>query len=125
MRAFLFALLISCGILAVVLSAVRRRAIRDQMAVLWIAIGVAMVALSFTVPFNLLDRIAHAVGVHYGSDLILLAAIVFLVLLVFQLSVMVAKLAARTTRLSQELGLLRHQVAATERDAPRTGSSPA
>ncbi|MGH9093567.1 MAG: DUF2304 domain-containing protein, partial [Acidimicrobiales bacterium] len=107
MRAFVLSLAISLGFLAVIVTAIHRRALRDQMALLWLAVSTAMLVLSLTLPFHLLDRLAHVVGVAYGSDLVLVAAVIFLVLLVLQLSVAVARLSARTTRLAQDIGILR------------------
>ncbi len=106
MRPFALGLGVSVAFLLVILVAIRRRALRDQMAVLWLAVSVAMLAMGVALPFHLLDHIARAVGVRYGSDLLFGAAVVFLVLLVLQLSVAVARLHARTTRLAQELGIL-------------------
>ena len=103
------ALGISVGVafLVLIVVAIRRRALRDQMAVLWLSVSVVMLALGLSLRTHLLDHLAHAVGVAYGSDLVFGAAVVFLVLLVLQLSVAVARLQARTTRLAQEVGLLR------------------
>ncbi|MGH9061732.1 MAG: DUF2304 domain-containing protein [Acidimicrobiales bacterium] len=115
MKAFILALCIGLGFVVVIVGAIRRRALRDQMALLWLVVSVVMLTLSLTVPFHLLDHVAHLVGVAYGSDLLLLAAVVFLVLLVFQLSIAVARLSARTTRLTQDLGLLRLEQAEAER----------
>lgn len=129
MRAFVLSLAISLGFLAVIVVAIRRRALRDQMALLWLAVSTIMLALSLTLPFHLLDRLAHLVGVAYGSDLVLVAAVIFLVLLVLQLSVAVARLSARTTRLAQDVGMLRLERAEAERrsgggDAPATPTVP-
>ena len=102
------ALGISVGVafLVLIVVAIRRRALRDQMAVLWLTVSIVMLVLGLSLPTHLLDHLAHAVGVAYGSDLVFGAAVVFLVVLVLQLSVAVARLYARTTRLAQEVGLL-------------------
>ena len=103
-------MVISLGFLALIISAIRRRALRDEMTVLWIAVAVAILILSLTLPAHVLDHVAHALGVAYGSDLVLVAAVVFLVILVFQLSISVGRLWLRTTRLTQDLALLREEL---------------
>ena len=110
MKAFPLAMCISLGFLALIINAIRRRALRDEMTVLWVAVGIAILILSVTLPAHLLDHVAHALGVAYGSDLVLVAAVVFLVILVFQLSISVGRLWLRTTRLAQDLALLSEEV---------------
>jgi hypothetical protein len=110
MKAFPLAMCISLGFLGLIINAIRRRALRDEMTVLWIAVGIAILVLSLTLPAHVLDHVAHALGVAYGSDLVLVAAVVFLVILVFQLSISVGRLWHRTTRLTQDLALLRDEV---------------
>jgi hypothetical protein len=65
-----------------------------------------MVLLSATLPLHVLDRVSHFVGIAYPPDLILLVAVLFLVALVFQLSLALARLSAKQTVLVQEIGLL-------------------
>lgn len=107
MRAFGLLLFISLGFLALTLVSMRRRVLREHTAVLWVLVALAMIGLTCTLPFDLLDHLAHSLGIVYGSDLVFLLAIVFLMVLVFQLSLVVAKLTVRTTRLAQEIGLLK------------------
>ena len=45
-----------------------------------------LVFLSATLPLHILDHVAHFVGIAYPPDLILLIGVLFLVALVFQLS---------------------------------------
>ncbi len=107
MRAFILAMAISLGFLILSITAIRKRRLRDQAAVLWLAVSVAMVLFSLALPFSLLDRVSHAVGIAYGSDLLLLLAVIFLVVLVFNLSVSLAALKQTQTALVQEIALMR------------------
>ncbi len=126
MKGFALSLCVSVGFFALTLVTVRRKVLRDQMAVLWLGVSGLMLLLSFTLPFHLLDHAAHVVGVAYGSDLILLAAVLFLVVLVFQLSIAVARLSATSTRLAQEIALLhvRAEPDRADRTDPTTASAP-
>lgn len=106
MRAFVLSLVVSLGFLGVSVGAVRRRALREQAAVLWLGVSLAMVLLSATLPAHLLDRVAHLVGIAYPPDLVLLLAVLFLVVLVFHLSLSLARLNQKHTVLVQEFGIL-------------------
>jgi hypothetical protein len=107
LRPFWLALAFSCGFLAAAFEAARRRLLKEPYAVLWIGVGLAMLALSLSLPLRLLDRVAHALGVIYGPNLLFVAALLFSFVLQFHLTVVVGRLAERTTRLAQELTLLR------------------
>jgi hypothetical protein len=107
MKSFAVAMIISLGFLTLSVVAIRRKRLRDQAAVLWIAVSLFMVLCSLAVPFHLLDRVSHGIGIAYGSDLLLLLAVIFLVVLVFNLSVNLAAVKASQTRLVQEVALLR------------------
>ena len=107
MKAFVLAMVISVGFLSLSILAIRKRRLRDQAALLWIGVSLVMVCLSLALPFTVLTSVSHSVGIAYPSDLILVLAVVFLVGLVFQLSLHVAALKANQTVLVQEVALLR------------------
>jgi hypothetical protein len=106
-KAFILAMAISLGFLILLVTAIRRRRLRDQAAVLWLAVSVIMVLCSLALPFSVLDRVAHLVGIAYGSDLLLLLAVIFLVVLVFNLSLNLAAVKETQTVLVQEIALMR------------------
>ena len=110
MKAFPLAMCISVAFFLLIINAIRRRAIRDEMTVLWVSVALAILVLSLTLPAHVLDHVAHALGIAYGSDLVFVAAVVFLVILVFQLSITVGRLWLRTTRLAQDIAMLRYDL---------------
>ncbi len=89
----------------VILELVRRRRLHEKYALLWLSVGVFGIVLSLG--RSLVDKFARAVGVSYGPTVIFLAAILFLLFVCIQLSLEVSRLRDRTTRLAQEVGLLR------------------
>ena len=107
MRLTILSLIVSFGFLAMTVRAIRRRNLGEQAAMIWLGVSICMVLLSATLPTHLLDRAAHLVGVAYPPELVLLLAALFLVVLVFHLSLVQAKLQSSVNRLTQELGLLR------------------
>ncbi len=106
MRFTILSLVVSIGFLTMTVRAIRRRDLGEQAAMLWLSVSILMVVLSATLPTHLLDHAAHLVGVAYPPELLLLLAALFLVVLVFHLSLVQAKLQASVTRLTQELSLL-------------------
>jgi hypothetical protein len=122
MKSFIVAMVISLGFLTLSVVAIRRKQLRDQAAVLWIAVSLFMVLCSICIPFHLLDRISHRIGIAYGSDLLLVLAVIFLVVLVFNLSVNLAAVKASQTRLVQEVALLRAGPPTEDGLAPRDES---
>jgi hypothetical protein len=105
-RFTILSLVLSVGFLAMTVRAIRKRILSEQVAMLWLGVSVFMVLMSATLPTHLLDRVARLVGVAYPPELVLMMAALFLVVLVFHLSLVQAKLQARVNRLTQELGLI-------------------
>lgn len=121
MKTTILSLVISLGFLLTSIRAMRRNHLREQVALLWLMVSIVMVFFSATFPFHVVDSLARLVGIAYPPALILLLAVVFLIVLVFQLSLSLSTLAAKQTRLVQELALL-----ASERtDSARGGDTGA
>lgn len=106
MRAFVLALVLSMSFVLMTIAAIRRSKLREQASLLWLTVSMVMVVLSATLPAHLIDHVAKLVGIAYAPDLLLLLAVLFLFVLVFQLSLSVVRLRESQTVLVQELGLL-------------------
>lgn len=106
MRSTVLSLVVSVGFLVVSTLAIRRQHLREQAAILWLAVSLVMVLVSATLPLHLLDHFASVVGIAYPPDLILLLAVLFLVVLVFHQSLAIARLNERHKSLVQEIGIL-------------------
>jgi hypothetical protein len=105
-KAIVLSMVLSVGFLAVSVVAMRRQQLREQAALLWLLVSFVMVFVSATLPIHLLDRVSHLVGIAYPPDLVLLLAVLFLMVLVFHLSLSLARLSAKQTALVQEIGLM-------------------
>jgi hypothetical protein len=114
MIATIFALAISFGFLAILVRAMRRQELREQAALFWVAIALAMIFISATLPLHLLTQAARLLGIVYPPDLLLLLAAVVLMVLVLHLSVAVVRLSDRQAKLVQQLGLLTANCPAAE-----------
>lgn len=121
MRAFVLSMVLSVGFLLVSGNAMRRKRLREQAAVLWLTVSLVMVFLSATLPLHLLDRVAHLVGIAYPPDLLLLLAVLFLLVLVFHLSVRLDQVKSQQTVIAQEFGIHTATPAGTPPAAPARG----
>jgi len=105
-KAFVLSMVLSAGFLVVSIFAMRRQRLREHTALLWLLVSVVMVLVSVSLPTNLLTRVSDLVGIAYSPAFVLLLAVLFLLVLVFQLSLSVDRLSAKQTALVQEIGLL-------------------
>lgn len=87
-----------------ILELVRRRQLREKYALLWLGVGVAMVAGLIFRP--LIDKLTSLLGI-YGPSAIFLLAIIFLMLVLAHLSWEVSRLEERTRRLAEEMAIIR------------------
>jgi hypothetical protein len=103
------------GYFVVVLVLVRRGVLRDRLAVVWIIVGIAMLAIALARP--LLDRLSVALGISDGTTTVFLLAIAGLLAVQLQLSVMVTRLEDRTRELAEAFAL-QYGVLAAEPGTP-------
>lgn len=76
------------------------------MAVLWLGAAGVMMLISATLPFKLPNWAARQVGIVNPTDLVLLLAALFLIGLVFRLSVGMAHMSERQTARYRKSGCL-------------------
>lgn len=108
-------LLTSVLAILLVVQLVRRRRLREDYALLWLAGGVVL--LVFSLKKDLLDQLAAFVGIAYAPSLLLLGAILLGFLLSMHFSVALSRLAEQNKRLAQELAILRLSVEELRNDA--------
>ena len=101
----LVAVAISIGYLLFIARLVRRRQLREKYAMLWMAVGAAVVVVSLS--RGQMDSVARALGIQYGPTILFLLAIMFLMAVVAHLSYEVSRLEERTRKMAEELALLR------------------
>jgi hypothetical protein len=101
----LFVILLAVLNVLVVIEFVRRRKLAENFALLWIAVGLAGIALS--VGSNSVDRIARDVGVYFGTSLVFALGILFLLFVCMSLSMHVSRLTDKAEILAEEVAILR------------------
>ena len=89
----------------VLISFLRKGIIETKYSLLWIVVCVLMGVLSLSK--QLLEKIASLLGVHYAPSVLFLFGILFLIVLVFDLTRRVSKLNQQLTILVQDYSILK------------------
>lgn len=99
-----------CGlvVLAVMLTLLKRRQLKEKYAVLWLLVSVAVAVLA--VAPRLLDVVAVRLGVQEPINLLLLVGVLVLLVVCVHLSWESSRLEDETRALAEEVALLRLQV---------------
>ena len=121
-RAYVLVLVSTLVTLGVIVKQVRQRKLRAKYALLWLAVGVALLPLAL-VP-DLLDRISALVGVAYGPALLLVIGLAFFALLSLHFSYELSRLEERTRVLAEEAALMRERLEELEHKARPQRSRP-
>jgi hypothetical protein len=107
-RGHVFIVLATVGALAYILRLVRRRRMSGRYALLWLAVGAALLVLA--VWPGLLTAVSELVGVHYPPALFLLVLTGFLFVVVIHFSYELTRLEDRSRVLAEEVALLRAEL---------------
>jgi hypothetical protein len=108
-------------VLGFVINLVRKRQLQERYALLWLLAGLGLTLAPLFI--NQIDRLAYALGFAYPPALLLMLAVVGLLLIIFQLSLNISRNADQLKVLTQEVGLLRQQVEALQKERRRAGSA--
>jgi len=114
-RANFIIALLGVILLVIVINMVRTRRLQERYALLWLLAGIGLMIAPLFIP--LLDEIASALGFAYTPALLLMLAVIGLLLLIFQLSLSITRNSEQVKVLTQELGLLRHDLEVLARQA--------
>lgn len=94
----------SLGLLLFILELVRRRRLKEEYSVLWMATGVVLFLLA--VWGGLLRNLTHLIGAVAQSSTLYFFGLLFVIFLLLHFSVRVSLLERRLTALVQEIALL-------------------
>ncbi|HEX3792762.1 MAG TPA: DUF2304 domain-containing protein [Pseudonocardiaceae bacterium] len=108
MSPYIVAVVGSVLVLAGIFELLRRRQLSEKYAVLWLVVGVLILAL--TVFPQLLNLISRSVGVVVPLNLLFFVAVVFLFCVTLHLSWELSRLENETRKLAEDLAILRLEV---------------
>jgi hypothetical protein len=107
-RAMIFGLAASVAALLFVLELVRRRKLKEEYSLLWLATALALIVLSVSRP--LLDVLANMVGIFYPPSALFLVAMIFVLFILLHFSTVLTRLTQENKENAQQLALLRWQL---------------
>ena len=105
-RVTLFSICASTALLLYILEMVRRRKLREEYSILWLAGSVVILVLSLKQGW--LISIAHAVGIAYPPSFLFLVGILFILLILIHFSIAISKLHQMNKKMAQEIALLKN-----------------
>jgi hypothetical protein len=107
-RARLFFVGLGLLVLVFVVNLVRTKKLKEEYALLWLLMAVALVVAPLLI--DLIDEISFAIGIDYPPALIIVIALVCFALIFFQISVSISRFSEQIKNLSQDLALTRRRV---------------
>jgi len=110
----LFALFVCLVVFAVTVALVRKRQLREEYSVLWLATSLVMFVL--VLRYEWLVALTELIGAALPTTTLFLGAIIFLMLIVMQFSIKLSDLSDKVKNLAQENALLRAEL---DRNPPR------
>ncbi|MEO0561439.1 MAG: DUF2304 domain-containing protein [Chloroflexota bacterium] len=111
-RAVIFGTIAAVITLIAVVELVRRRRLREEYSLLWLATALVLLVLASSRP--LLDAIAGAIGIFYPPSALFLVAIVFMLMMLLHFSTVLTRLTQENKVIAQQLALLREEVRAAK-----------
>jgi hypothetical protein len=106
-RVTLFSICSSAALLLYILEMVRRRKLREEYSILWLAGSVVILVLSLKQDW--LVGLARAAGIAYPPSFLFLIGILFILLILIHFSIAISKLHQMNKKMAQELALLKHR----------------
>jgi hypothetical protein len=103
-----FALIVSALVFVVVVDMVRRRRLREEYSVLWLATSAVMFVLVFR--YEWLVGLTTLIGAGLPTTTLFLFSIIFLMLLSVQFCIKISRLTDQVKNLSQENALMRLEI---------------
>ncbi len=102
-RQQLLAAVCGIGLLVTIIELVRRRRLKEEYSVLWIAAGVTILVVGLN--YGLLERITAFIGAGLTSSTLFFFGIFFVLALCLQFSVKISRLEMQLKNLAQELAI--------------------
>jgi len=102
------AIVVTGGLFATVFELVRRRALMERYALLWMFSSVLLLGLA--VWRSLLETVSRAVGIYYAPSALFVIAFGFVLVMLLHFSLATSRLADQNKVLAQRIGLLQQQI---------------
>lgn len=108
LRQQIFALIVCVVIFATAIDMVRRRKLREEYSVLWLATSIIMFAL--VLKYDWLEALTRFIGAGLPTTTLFIGSIIFLMLISVQFSIKISRLTNQVKNLVQDNALLRAEL---------------
>lgn len=109
LRQKIFAFVLALIILVTIFELVRKRKLREEYSWLWIITGLSILLVVWR--YDLLVRFTHFIGAFWPTSTLFLLGLIFLMLINLHYSVKISGLTNQVKHLSQEVTLIRGELA--------------
>ena len=106
---------IALSMFIVTIELIRREKLKERYSLLWLATAVSMFILSFWT--GLLDAIALIIGIKIPVNALFFIGTIFLMLIIFYITIVVSGLSKQNERLAQEITLLKKRIEDIEKSS--------
>jgi hypothetical protein len=117
-RISIIAVLASSILLLYILEMVRRRKLREEYSILWLAGG--MIMLVFSLKKDWLKWVSDAAGIYYPPSFLFLIGILFILLILIHFSITISRLYQMNKKMAQEMALLKHSSLPGQEEEPNS-----
>ena len=108
--------MVAIVLILLIFELIRRRKLREEYALVWLAVGFGIVALVWA--YGLLEWLTHEIGAIAPTTTLFLFAFLFLIVMAMQFSIKLSKLVGQIKDLTQEIGILRTELEELRRGKP-------
>jgi hypothetical protein len=119
-RISILSVLVSVALLFYILEMVRRRRLREEYSILWLAGGVIL--LVFSLKRDWLEWAADTAGIYYPPSFLFLIGMLFILLILIHFSITISKLYQMNKKMAQEMALMKQ---ATQEERGKDADPPA
>lgn len=107
-RIQVFSIIGSLLLFVFILKLVKRKKLKEEYSLLWLAFGSIFILLSIFKP--LLEIVASMIGIVYAPAALLLILVISVFFILIQFSIVISKLAEGNKNLTQEVGILKAEI---------------
>lgn len=103
----IFSLVVSIAVFVLTIDLVRKKRLREEYSLLWLATSLAMIVL--IIKYDWLIKLTNSIGAVLPTTTLFLGSILFLIIIAVQFSIKISKLTDQVKDLVQENAILRYE----------------
>ena len=105
MKSYTYCLVLSILFLIGTLYSVKKRKLDFKYSIFWVSISLILIV--FSLDIKLTENLARIVGIFYAPAFLFVTGSLFLLILIFYLTMVITKMQNKITVLTQEIGIIK------------------